>query len=181
MNLGHGGKLAIAAVALSGGLVGLTGCSYTNPQQTTQQYAASDGLHAEVGPLKLRNMLIVASGENRPGRVLGAIYNSSSDDVKVTLSGAEGAQAEVAVEKDSYTLLNDSTDPVTLSPAGAKPGSLADITVIEDGTNISQTIRVPVLDGTLPEYAPYVPGGSSTLTPRETRTSTPSPAPEEGH
>ena len=180
MNRGLRGKLAIAAAALSTGLIGLTGCGYINAQQTTEQYTASDGTHAEVGPVQLRNMLIVASDENQPGRVIGAIYNSSPNDVKVTLSGAEGAQAEVSVEKNSYTLLNDSTEPVTLTNAGGKPGSLVDIKVTEDGTNVNQTVKVPVVDATLQEYAPYLLGGSPTPTPSVTSTSTESPAPAEG-
>lgn len=180
MNRGQCGKLAVTA-ALSAGLLTLTGCGYINDQQTTEQYVASDGTHAEVGPVQLRNMLIVASDENRPGRVLGAIYNSSSRDVTVTLSGAEGAQAVVPVERNSYTLLNDSTNPVVLSTAGGKPGSLVDITVSAGGTNLSQTVKVPVVDATLAEYAPYLHGGSPTPTPSVTSTPTESPAPAEGH
>lgn len=175
------GKRSMMAAALSAGLLGLAGCGYINAQQTTQQYAASDGVHADVGPVQLRNMLIVASDENRPARVIGAIYNSSPNDITVTLSGAEGAQAEVPVEKNSYTLLNDSTEPVVLGAAGGKPGSLVDIKVTAGGTNPSQTIKVPVLDATLPEYAPYLPGGSPTPTPSATSTATESAPPAEGH
>lgn len=173
---GQCGKWTTAA-ALSAGLLGVTGCGYINPQQTTRQYAASDGTHAEVGPAQLRNMLIVASDENQPGRLIGAIYNSSSNDIKVTLGGAEGAQAQVPVEKNSYTLLNNSTDPVTLATAGGKPGSLVDVRVTVVGTNVPQTVKVPVVDATLQEYAPYLPGGSPTTTPSVTGTSTGSPAP----
>jgi hypothetical protein len=82
---------------------------------------------------------------------------------------------------NSSTLLNESTDPVLLSTAGGIPGSLVDITVTEDGTNTTQTIKVPVLDGTLPEYAPYLPGGRPTPTPSATSTSTVSPAPTSNH
>lgn len=182
MNRGQRGKLAMAAAALSVGLLALTGCGYINAQQTSEQYAASDGTRSDVGPVELRNMLIVASDENQPGRVIGAIYNSSSKDVKVTLSGAEGSKTEVSVKKNSYTLLNDSTDPATLSTAGGKPGSLVDIKVTEDGTNVEKTVKVPVVDGTLQEYAPYLPGGSPTPTPSETGTSTETPAhTEAGH
>lgn len=180
MNRGQCGKFAMTA-ALSAGLLTLTGCGYINDQQTTEQYVASDGTHAKVGPVQLRNMLIVASDEDQPGRVLGAIYNSSSRDVTVTLRGAEGAKAEIPVERNSYTLLNDSTSPVVLSAAGAKPGSLVDIKVTEGSTNLSQTVKVPVVDATLAEYAPYLPGGSPTPTPSVTSTSTESPAPSEGH
>lgn len=181
MTLRHCSTFAIAVIALSAGLIGPTGCGYINPQQTTYQYAASDGIHAEVGPAKLRNILIVASDENQPGRVIGAIYNSSPNDITVSLNGAGGAQAEVAVEKNSYTLLNESTDPVILSTAGGRPGSLVDITVTEDETDMTQVIKVPVLDGTLPEYAPYLPGGPPTPSPGPTSTATQGPAPAGDH
>lgn len=62
--------------------------------------------------------------------------------------------AEVPVEKNSQTLLNDSTEPVLLQTAGGKPGSLVDIKFTAGGTNPSQTIKIPVVDTTLPEYAP---------------------------
>lgn len=181
MNRGQRGKTAMAAAALSVGLLTLTGCGYINAQQTSEQYAASDGTRSDVGPVQLRNMLIVASGEDQPGRVIGAIYNSSSNDVKVTLSGAEGAQTEIPVKKNSYTLLNESTDPAILSSAGGRPGSLVDITVREDGTNVNQTVKVPVVDGTLKEYQAYLPAGSTpTPTPSETGAQTEGAAPTEG-
>ncbi|MEN8584833.1 hypothetical protein ABFP37_19265 [Burkholderia sp. RS01] len=181
MNRGQRGKLAMAAAALSVGLLALSGCGYVNAQQTSHQYAASDGIRADVGPLQLRNMLIVSSGENEPGRVIGAVYNSSSKDVKLTLKGAEGSQTEVSVKKNSYTLLNDSTDPATLSTTGGKAGTLVDVQVTEDGTNVNKPVKIPVVDGTLKEYQQYLPAGSTptgTATPSETATpgeSTPSP------
>lgn len=178
-NLKRRNEFAVAAFVLGAGLLSLTGCGYTNPQQTTLQYTASDGIHADVGPVQLRNILIVASDENQPGRVIGAIYNSASEDITVSLNGAGGARAEVDVKMNSSTLLNESTDPVTLSTAGGIPGSLVDITFTEDGTNTNQTIKVPVLNGTLPEYAPYLPGGRPT--PSAPSTSTESPAPGNNH
>jgi len=195
MNRGQSGKMAMAAAALSIGLLGLTGCGYVNAQQTSHQYASSDGVRADVGPVQLRNMLIVSAGEKEPGRVIGAVYNSSSKDVKVTLKGVEGAQTEVPVKKNSYTLLNQSADAAILSISGGKPGSLVDIQVTEDGTNVNKTVKVPVVDGTLKEYAAYLPGGapsgsatpSQTATPGETgthsETATPSESatPTEGH
>jgi hypothetical protein len=172
MNRAQRGKLALAAAALGLGLLTVTGCGYITPQQTTQQYAASDGIRADLGPLELRNMLIVSAGEDKPGRLLGAVYNSSSKDVKLTVNGAEGSQTQVTVKANSYTLLNDSTDEAILSTSGGEPGSLVDVKIREDGTNLDQTIKVPVLDATLEEYKKYVPGGSE-----PTGTSSPTPSP----
>jgi hypothetical protein len=104
--------------------------------------------------------MIVSTGEDKPGRVVGAVYNSSSSDVKLTINGARGAQTQVSVKQNSYTLLNESTDPAILSTTGAIPGSLSEVTISEDGTNQTAKVKVPVLDATLPEYKKYLPESS---------------------
>ncbi|MDQ0924865.1 hypothetical protein QF038_003373 [Pseudarthrobacter sp. W1I19] len=163
-------KLALTGAAIGVGLL-TAGCGYITPQQTNHQYSASDGIRADLGPLQLRNILIVSSGEDEPGRVIGAVYNSSSKDVTLKLNGAEGSQTEVPVKANSYTLLNESSDEAILSTSGGAPGSLVDIKVTEDGTNVSNTVKVPVLDATLPEYKEYLPAGS---TPSPSTSATPS-------
>ena len=111
MNRGRG-KLAMATAALGIGLLSLTGCGYINAQQTTEQYSSSDGTRTDLGALQLRNFIIVSDGEDKPGRVIGAVYNTSSNDVVLTIKGAEGSQTQVPVKKNSYTMLNDSSDAV---------------------------------------------------------------------
>jgi hypothetical protein len=173
-NRAQRGKLALTAAALGLGLVSVTGCGYITPQQTSHQYSASDGIRADLGPLQLRNFLIVSAGEDQPGRLLGAVYNSSSQDVRLTVNGAEGSQTQVSVKANSYTLLNDSTDEAILSTSGGIAGSLVPVKISEDGTNLDKTIDVPVLDATLEEYKEYVPGGGE---PAETSSPTkPAPA-----
>lgn len=189
MNRGQHGKLAMATAALGIGLLSVTGCGYINPQQTSEQYAASDGTHTHLGALQLRNFIIIADGEDKPGRVIGAVYNTSSKDVVLTIKGAEGSQAQVPVKQKSHTLLNDSTAPAILSTAGAKPGSMAEVTISEDGTTQDATFKVPVLDGTIVDYKTYLPTpeptASSTASPSETATSTetatPTPSSTSGH
>jgi hypothetical protein len=163
-NRAQRGKLALTAAALGLGLVTVTGCGYITPQQTSHQYSASDGIRADLGPLQLRNFMIVSAGEHEPGRLLGAVYNSSSQDVKLTVNGAEGSQTQVSVKANSYTLLNDSTDEAILSTSGGIAGSLVPVKVSENGTNLNKTIDVPVLDATLEEYKEYVPAGEPTGT-----------------
>ena len=167
MNRAQRGKLALTAAALGASLL-TAGCGYITPQQTSHQYSASDGIRADLGPLQLRNILIVSTGENDPGRLIGAVYNSSSKDVKLTVNGAKGSQTEVPVKANSYTLLNEKSDAAILSTTGGKPGSLVDVKISENGTNVSNTVKVPVLDATLQEYKSYVP------TPSPSATSTPS-------
>lgn len=176
-NRAQRGKLALAAGALALSLATLTGCGYINSQQTAEQYAASDGVHADLGPLQLRNMLIVSGDEEGPGRLIGAIYNSASQDVTLTVKGAEGARTEVPVKANSYTLLNDASDEAILSTSGGIAGSLVDVEVSEDGTNVKKTVSLPVLDGTLEEYKEYLPAGSE---PTSTGSATPTPTATSG-
>ncbi|WP_281453104.1 hypothetical protein [Paenarthrobacter nitroguajacolicus] len=179
MNTVQRGKLAIAAAAIGVGLLSVTGCGFVNAQQTSHQYSASDGVRADLGKLQLRNMLIVASGEKEPGRVIGAVFNQSSSDATLTLSGANGAQTEIPVKAMSETYLNDTADAAILSTAGVIPGGLTPVT-IRSGSD-SATINVPVVDGTLPEYAKYLPSPSATpsgsATPGATGTETSSASP----
>src|SRR5687768_11726413 len=105
-NRAQRGKLALTAAALGIGLL-TSGCGYINSQQTNEQYQASDGIVTDLGPLKLSNFMIVSNGEDEPGRVIGAVYNSSSQDVKLTVNGAEGSQTEIPVKANSYVLLNN--------------------------------------------------------------------------
>jgi hypothetical protein len=171
MNRGQRGKLAMATAALGIGLLSVTGCGYINPQQTSEQYSASDGTRTDLGPLQLRNILIVSDGENKPGRVVGAVYNSSSKDVVLTISGAAGSQAQVPVKQNSYTLLNGSTPAAILSSTGGKPGSVVEVTIFEDGTSQKAKFKVPVMDATIADYKQFVP------TPEPTSSSTATPSP----
>ena len=172
MNRAQRGKLALTAAALGASLL-TAGCGYITPQQTSHQYSASDGIRADLGPLQLRNILIVSTGEDKPGRLIGAVYNSSSQDVKLTVNGAKGSQTQVPVKANSYTLLNGSTDEAILSTSGGIAGSLVDIKVAEDATNVTKTVKMPVLDATLPEYKEYLPAGSE---PTGSASPTPSPS-----
>ena len=177
---GQRGRLVMATAALGVSLLSVTGCGYINPQQTAEQYSASDGIRADVGPLQIRNLIIVSAGEDQPGRVIGAIYNSSSNDVKLTLNGADGSQTEIPVAKSSYTLLNESTDPAILSTTGGIPGSLVEVKFRESGTGQDSKAMVPVMDATLPEYKEYLPKDSEsagTASP----TSTPTPTSSASH
>jgi hypothetical protein len=183
MNRGQRGKLAMATAALGIGLLSVTGCGYINPQQTSEQYAASDGTMADLGPLQLRNIMIISDGEDKPGRVVGAVYNSSSEDAVLTITGVGGAQGQVPVKKNSYTLLDGATQ-VTLSKTGGRPGSLVELSISEDATNESAKFKVPVLDGTIVDYKEYLPTspetpGAETTAPEPTPEST--PATDAGH
>ncbi|WP_120521847.1 hypothetical protein [Arthrobacter celericrescens] len=180
MNRVQRGKLAMAAVAIGAGLLSVTGCGYINAQQTSHQYAASDGVKADLGSLELRNIAIVSTGADKPGRVIGAVFNQSSSDATLVINGANGAQTSVPVKAKSQTYLNEESDAAILSSAGGNPGSL--VTVSLSAGSESSKLQVPVLDGSLVEYQKYLPAGATpTATPGSTASEGATHKGESGH
>lgn len=151
-----GAVLALAAA--------LSGCSVTNQITTEVPYSASDGVRATLGDLTAENLLIVAQAADAPGALQGALTNRGDDTLTVELS-LEGSTERVRVESGATVLLGggageggadgDDREQVVFDAAGA-PGSTVELTLSTDAAG-EQTVPVPVLDGTLPEYADLVP------------------------
>lgn len=143
---------ALAAVVLA---VALSGCSATNQITTQVQYDASDGIGATLGQVSAQNLLLVAAGADQPGAVQGALSNRGERAEVVTLSVGE-SDAEVEVGPGATVLLGGENGEQVLLAAPDAPGATTDLT-ISTAAGGSQSLRVPVLDGTLPEYTGLVP------------------------
>ncbi|WP_049822561.1 hypothetical protein [Arthrobacter sp. H41] len=138
-------------------VLGVTGCTANNLQATTIQYAASDGIVKDVGPVELRNILVISAEDGEPGRLLGTAINTSDSPVQLTIE-AENETAEITIEADEKWVFEDEVDDDgTLAGIAEIPGSLLDLTFSVESETAE--FNVPVLDGTLEEYREYVPGG----------------------
>ncbi|MDQ4503843.1 hypothetical protein [Sinomonas sp. ASV322] len=163
-------RVALAA-ALGVGLLAATGCGYINPQQTSIPYSPKDGIHANVGSIELRSVLIATTGKvgsgsaqttspDAPGRLIGSIFNTSSQNVSVVLSTPSSGSVRLDVPKNGTLHLEQSPNPVDFSHVGGIPGSLVDVKVTVDGK--TQDVNIPVFDGTLEQYRPYLPTPTAT-------------------
>lgn len=157
-----------AAAALTVGVVLLTGtgCSYDNPAETTKITPATNGINTVVGAVKLADFLILSHGADQPGRIMGTVFNTSSTDAIVTITGATGSKVSIPVKANGYTSL--AQPPVMmLDPTAGPPGSMVTVQVSEDSAGTSADVQLPVLDSTLPEYQSYMPAapGSPSAAP----------------
>ncbi|MFE7631901.1 hypothetical protein [Kocuria sp. NPDC057446] len=150
--LRRAGLSAAAAAAL----LTTTGCAYINPPATTMVYSAADGIVEQVGDVKLANVLIVATGADEEGRVLGTLVNDGDQDVTLTID-ADGATAEVPIPAGGSVNL-EQDEEIVLDRAGAEPGLKVETEFTAGGE--SHTDQVPVLDHTFPRYAEFIPGGA---------------------
>ncbi len=151
-------RRAAALVLLAA--VALTGCSQTNPVITDQEYSAADGVRALLGDVRATNLLVVAAERGGPGVAAGSLTNDGDVDTTVTLSFAGDAHpTDLDVAAGATVLFGTGSgtgETVEIGSVDAEPGGLLELTLSspQDG---STTLRVPVLDGTLPQYAPLLP------------------------
>jgi hypothetical protein len=143
---------AVGTLLLGGALAG---CSATNQITTQDSYAASDGVQVEIGDVQGENLLLVAAEADAPGALQGALTNRGDDTVTVSVS-TDGDAEQIRVRAGETVLLGGTEgEDVVLSTPDA-PGALTTLT-LSSGPGGTQEVRVPVLDGTLPEYADLVP------------------------
>lgn len=155
-------RVAAAAVLIAG--LGATGCSAINYQATTHEYSASDGVIVEAEGVKLRHIMFVASEQDGPARLIGAISNTSQGEAEVEIT-VEGDSIAIPLEPgESYNLENDGEHVV--ESVSVPPGAMQEVTssvtvTYEDGTTetVEDTFNATVLDGALEEYRDLLPDG----------------------
>lgn len=146
--------VAVAAVLIAS----LTGCTFGATQSTLQPYDPSDGIGTNVGDVQIRNALLI-SDDGEVATLSVNLINSGAQNVALQVSWESdtGRTSEnVSLDAGSTLSLGTPTNPLTLSGIDAAPGSLFPV-YFQYGDIPGSEIRVPVLDGSLPEYADLVP------------------------
>jgi hypothetical protein len=149
----------VVGVAVAG--LALAGCSATYPNTTQNAYSSSDGVRFTLGDVRGSNLHVLVAAEGDPGTLQGGLINDSAEDRSVTLAiGDEETVVELGPKETVLLGVSDAEfegyTEVTFAAVDAPPGGLVPVTIStpEDGSIVQQ---VPVLDGTLPEYASQVP------------------------
>lgn len=150
--IGHRIAAGLAAAAL----VGTTACSSVNPQATIFEYAPSDGIEVQAGDAELLNLLLVSKAPSSAGRFLGSVFNDSDEPLEVVIT-IEGTSTRLTVPAGERLELGEPENEHIIPDTGTFPGGLAEATI--QAGDASQNDQIPVLDGTLEAYRPYVPGG----------------------
>ncbi|MFE7406356.1 hypothetical protein [Isoptericola sp. NPDC057559] len=148
----------VAAASVMAGALLLAACS---PTITTKPYAPSDGVRVNLtDQVRGINLMVVTEGEGEPGNVLGALANDSSEDVSFVLT-AEGAEPlSLDVPAKSTVYLNAEQDSVQvvqpqIASVASHPGG--DLEATLSGAGVEEDFFLPIMDGSLPEYHPYLP------------------------
>ncbi|MFJ6155828.1 hypothetical protein ACIQF8_07115 [Pseudarthrobacter sp. NPDC092184] len=127
----------------------LTACT---PPPDEDQYAIAVGSNKDFAGLELRSIFIVTAAENEPGRILGTIFNKTDESIDLVI-GDRDDELPMSIPAGEKLEFQDS--PTVLTSTEASPGARTALTVSTQGDTTS--FDVAVLDGTLEQYAPYVP------------------------
>lgn len=170
----------LAALAVASAAV-LAGCSATNQITTVDDYPPSDGVAITVDEVRALNLLVLTEGEGEPGALVGALTNNSGEDTTVTLELDGGESVAVDVPSAGTVLLSAGethgrygAEDVVVAAVATPPGGLTTVTVSTPAGGRSE-VQVPVLDGTLGEYAPVLERLGATPTPSGTPVPSPTP------
>ena len=123
-----------------------------SPSDPTDDDVSAVGENGSVGGVDLLSISLVASAEGEPGRFLGTMENESDQAVEVTLSDDD---EDVVIDVPAGDEFRFEDNETLLDTVGDAPGANAVITATTDAG--SAELLVPVLDGTLEQYRPYLP------------------------
>ncbi|NYE19536.1 DNA modification methylase [Microbacterium immunditiarum] len=149
----------VASVALAAAVaLGTSGCAMVSTQATTIPYSPADGVNVpDSGPLKVRNVLIVADEEGVDGNFVAAIVNDTDEAQTLRVEFGEPAERlTVRVPANSVVSLGEDEEPILLEGIDTMPGADIDM-FFQSGDHTGVVQPVPVLDGTLPYLADLVP------------------------
>ena len=148
----------IAAVALSAAVaLGTTGCTFITNQSTTIPYSPSDGVNVNEtgGDIIVRNAMVIATEDGSIGNLVGVFIYEGDKSGRINVDIA-GTTLTVRVPADDRVSLGADTDPLPIENLGVKPGANVEALFVS-GDGEAVPTAVPVLDGTLPEYADLAP------------------------
>lgn len=150
-----------ASIVLAATLaLGMSGCSFFATQATLIQYEPSDGTAANVGDVKIRNVLAISEDGKNLGITM-TLSNSSSEAAEVgfQFTTAAGKKLTQYVQVPGNALVsigNTAGDELVIRGVDATIGGQFPL-FAQYGDNEGKGLMVPVLDGSLKEYADLVP------------------------
>ncbi len=132
-------------------LLVLVGAGCSSPAEEDRD-AIAVGEDGKVGSVELLSVLLVSAGEGEPARLLGTLMNETDQPLEITLSDKDDNVIVTVAGNGQYPF---DTNEAIFETAGDAPGANTTITVEADGETTD--LVVPVVDGTLERYRPYLP------------------------
>lgn len=149
----RGRRLLAGLSALVLALV-LSGCAVFSQTATEKVYNPGDGSMVDLGPVQIRDLIVVGTAAGEPATVVAYVVNNSNEAVTVEFAG-EGGSASAEVPARSAVQVSPVGEPgLQLGSLGVTPGSILPLTVTAGG-NPPAAVGVQTITPDNPLYADY--------------------------
>ncbi|MGO4692039.1 hypothetical protein [Glaciibacter sp. 2TAF33] len=171
-------RIAASVVLAAGILLGTSACGFFAPQATAIHYDASDGVSGNVGDIAIRNALLITDNDGAANFIVTVVnQGDKAQSLKVQYkAGGEKVTRSINVQGNASTSVGTDSPTLTFDDFDGAPGSLFPV-FLQYGESTGVELLVPVLDGTLAQYATLVPTPEPTPVATITPTPTPTVAP----
>ena len=135
--------------------LGLAGCDFFVPQTTETTVETSDGVSGTTGKVFVGNAVLITT-DGKVANLVVTLVNQDFVDHSVSIQQTGGVLRNVDVPAGGTVQLGTpGHQTVILVTGDALPGSLYALTFISSADPLP--LRVPVLDGGLPQYKDLTP------------------------
>ena len=151
-------------VAAVGAALALSACQTQSPVQTDTAYQPADGVAVDLGPVQLRDLVVISEGKDKPGVLSASVSNTSGDAQRLAFALPQGQPVYAETKAYSEERLSD-TSQVQLPSVPVNPGDVVTLTV-QSPAAPAAVVVVPVLPAS-GYYATLAPTAvpSTTATP----------------
>jgi hypothetical protein len=130
-------------VAFVGAALALSACQTQSPIQTDVTYQPADGVPVDLGPVQLRDLVVVGSGKDKAGVLAGAMSNSGAQAEQVSFALENSQPVSTTSPAHSQQSLS-SESQVQLPSVPVNPGDVVQLSV-STATSPAQIVTVPVV------------------------------------
>ena len=148
-------------VAAVGAALALSACQTQSPVQTDDTYQPADGVAVDLGPVQVRDLVIISAGKDQPGVLSAAVSNKSGDAQRLAFALPQGQPVYAETKAYSQERLSDGSQ-VQLPSVPVSPGDVVTLTV-QSPSAPAAVVIVPVLPAS-GYYATLAPTGAPTTT-----------------
>jgi hypothetical protein len=128
---------------VAGAALTLSACQTQSPVQTDQPYQPADGVAVDLGPVQLRDLVVVSAGKDKPGVLSASVSNTSGDAQRLAFALPQGQPVYAETKAYSEEPLSDGSQ-VQLPSVPVNPGDVITLTV-QSPAAPAAVVVVPVL------------------------------------
>lgn len=167
-----------ASVVLTGLIVvGVSGCAFITPQETTKINQVSDGVNADIGGVGVRNAILFTVDGTTAALVASFVNTGNTEQtlqLQYTTSSGPMTQQVVVPADGLVSVRPGGKRSIQLDDISTRAGAMFPIAFSTGST--AKTVQVPVLNTSLPGYETLTPVPSPSPTKTKThKGATPSP------